>query len=117
MHRFATKLAASKAKDADKLAAILADSCWVGLEWNGKITSKAKALADMKLPGNSLDTIEMSPMTVRTFGNTAVVTGSDTEKSSENGKDTSGKYIWTDVFVKTNGKWQAVSSQSTKLPK
>src|ERR1035441_5770121 len=82
MHRFATKLAASKAKDADKLAAILADSCWVGLEWNGKITSKAKALADMKLPGNSLDTIEMSPMTVRTFGNTAVVTGSDTEKSS-----------------------------------
>jgi hypothetical protein len=56
-------------------------------------------------------------MTVRIFGNTAVVTGSDTEKSMENGKDTTGKYVWTDVFVKQNGKWRAVTSQSTKLPK
>jgi hypothetical protein len=56
-------------------------------------------------------------MTVRIFGNTAVVTGSDTEKSMENGKDTTGKYVWTDVFVKQNGKWRAVASQSTKLPK
>ena len=47
----------------------------------------------------------------------AVVTGSDTEKSMDKGKDTSGKYIWTDVFVKQNGKWRAVSSQNTKVPK
>ena len=59
----------------------------------------------------------MGPLRVRVFGNTAVVTGSDTEKSTEGGKDTSGKYIWTDVFVKQNGKWRAVSSQITKVPK
>jgi ketosteroid isomerase-like protein len=107
--------AASKAKDAGRLGEILADS-WVGLQWDGKTTNKAKTLAEMKTPGNSVDSIEMGPMTVRLFGNTAVVTGSDTEKSMENGKDTSGKYIWTDVFVKQNGKWRAVSSQSTKAP-
>ena len=107
---------ASKAKNAEKLGDILADS-WVALGWDGKRTDKAKALAEMKTPGNSLDNIEMSPMTVRIFGNTAVVTGSDTEKSMENGKDTSGKYVWTDVFVKQNGKWRAVASQSTKVPK
>jgi ketosteroid isomerase-like protein len=107
---------ASKAKNADKLGEILADS-WVALDWDGKTTTKAKALADTKAPGNSLDTFEMGPMKVRIFGNTAVVTGSDTEKSMEDGKDTSGKYIWTDVFVKQNGKWRAVASQSTKLPK
>jgi len=44
---------------------------------------KAKALADLKTPGNSLDSIEMGPMKVRVFGTTAVVTGSDTEKSME----------------------------------
>jgi ketosteroid isomerase-like protein len=109
-------MAAAKTKDAAKLGAILADS-WIGLEWDGRINNKAKALADLKVEGNSLDTIEMGEMTVRTFGNTAVVTGSDVEKSKEKGKDTSGKYIWTDVFVKTNGKWQAVSSQSAKVPK
>jgi ketosteroid isomerase-like protein len=109
-------VAASKAKDAAKLGAILADS-WVGLSWDGKTNTKAKVLADLKAPDNSLDTIEMGEMTVRTFGNTAVVTGSDVEKSKEKGKDTSGKYVWTDVFVKQNGKWQAVASQSAKLPK
>jgi ketosteroid isomerase-like protein len=107
---------AVKAKNAEKLGDILADG-WVGLDWDGKTPDKAKALADLKAPGNSLDSFEMGPMKVRIFGNTAVVTGSDTEKSAENGKDTSGKYIWTDVFVKQNGKWRAVASQSTKVPK
>jgi len=107
---------ASKTKNAEKLGDILADS-WVALEWDGKRMDKAKALSEMKTPGNSLDTMEMGPMTVRIFGNTAVVTGSDTEKSMESGKDTSGKYVWTDVFVKQNGKWRAVASQSTKVAK
>jgi ketosteroid isomerase-like protein len=107
---------AVKTKSAEKLGEILADG-WVGLGWDGKTSNKAKALADLKAPGNSLDSFEMGPMKVRIFGNTAVVTGSDSEKSAENGKDTSGKYIWTDVFVKQNGKWRAVASQSTKVPK
>jgi ketosteroid isomerase-like protein len=108
--------AALKAKDADKLSEILADG-WVGIEWNGKTLDKAGALAELKIPGNSLDTMEMGPMKVRFFGGAAVVTGSNTEKGTENGKDTSGKYVWTDVFVKQDGKWRAVSSQSTKVPK
>ena len=109
-------VAAVKEKDAAKLGAILADG-WVGLGWDGKITDKPTNLAELKSPGNSLASFEMSPITVRLFGNTAVVTGSNTEKSTEGGKDTSGKYIWTDVFVKQNGQWRAVASQSTKVPK
>jgi hypothetical protein len=31
------------------------------------------------------------------------------------GKDSSGKYVWTDVFVSRNGRWQAVASESTKV--
>jgi ketosteroid isomerase-like protein len=109
--------AAAKTKDATKLGAILADS-WTGIEYDGKMIDRAKALADLKVAGNSLDSIDMGEMTVRVFGNTAIVTGSDVEKSKEAGKDTSGKYVWTDVFVKqANGKWQAVSSQSTKVAK
>jgi len=108
--------AAIKARDAAKLGDILADS-WVAIEWDGKTTPKAKALADLKKPENSLDEIEMGPMTVRVFGNTAVVTGSNTEKSKEDGKDTSGKYVWTDVFIMQNGKWKVVASQLAKVPK
>jgi len=106
---------AQKTRNVDKLRDILADD-WVGLGWDGEISDKAKALADLKSPSNSLDNIEIGPMKVRIFGNTAVVTGSDTEKSREYGKDSSGKYIWTDVFVKQKGMWRAVASQSAKVP-
>ena len=55
-------------------------------------------------------------MDVRVFGNIGVVQGSDTEKSSYKGKDTSGKYVWMDVFQKQkDGKWQAVRSEVTKV--
>jgi hypothetical protein len=44
----------------------------------------------------------------RVFGDVVVVIGSDESKSSFNGKDTSGRSIWTDIFVKRPGRWQAV---------
>lgn len=107
--------AAQKARDIKKLGEILADQ-WVGIGPDGKTSDKAKALEDVKAPGNSLDSYEMGPMEVRVFGNTAIVIGSDTEKSKDSGKDTSGKYVWTDVFIKQAGKWKAISSHSTKVP-
>ena len=97
-----------------KLAEILADE-WMGIGPDGKTSDKAKALADLKAPGNSIESVEMGPLQVRIFGNTAVVTGSDTEKSMDNGKDSSGRYIWTDVFVKQQGKWRAVASHDSKM--
>ena len=107
---------AIKTKNVDKVADTLADGS-VGLDWDGKRFDKAKRLADMKSGAFSLDTCEVGRMTVRIFGNTAVVIGSDTEKSTENGKDTSGEYVWMDVFVKQNGKWRAVASETTKVLK
>src|ERR1039457_4750326 len=45
----------------------------------------------------------------------AVVQGRDTEKSMTHGKHSSGKYVWMDVFVKRDGKWRAVRSESTMV--
>lgn len=106
---------AQKSRNVDKLRDILADG-WLGIGWDGTTSDKAKALRDLKSPANSLDSVEMGTMMIRIFGNTAVVTGTETEKSMEHGKDSSGKYVWTDVFVKQNGKWRAVTSQSAKVP-
>jgi hypothetical protein len=44
-------------------------------------------------------------VSVKVLGNVAVVQGSDTEKSTSDRKDSSGKYAWMDVFVKRDGKW------------
>ena len=107
---------AGQAKDAATMDRIMADD-WAGIDFEGKTWTKAMSLADLKSSTSSLSTIELADMKVRVFGNTAVVTGSDTEKSMTQGKDTSGKYVWTDVFANRNGKWQAVASESTKVAK
>jgi ketosteroid isomerase-like protein len=98
-------------KDVATLDKILADD-WVGQGITGAAT-KAEALADLKSGDSKQDSVTLGEMKVRVFGNTAVVTGSDNEKSSYKGKDTSGHYTWTDVFVKRQGRWQAVASQGT----
>jgi ketosteroid isomerase-like protein len=103
---------AAQKKDADTLNRILADD-WVGQGPTGAVT-KSQALAELKSGESKLDSITLGDMKVRVFGDTAVVAGTDDEKSSYKGKDTSGHYTWTDVFVKRQGKWQAVASQSTR---
>jgi ketosteroid isomerase-like protein len=101
-------------KDVSAFDKIVADD-WVALDFQGKTVTKAQAIADMKSGSSSEQSVDLGEMKVRVFGNTAVVTGSDTEKSTYQGKDSSGKYVWMDVFVNRNGKWQAVASESTKV--
>ena len=103
-------------KDAAAMDKIVADD-WIGTDSEGKSSTKAEGMADLKSGAAALQSIEVGAMKVRVFGNTAVVTGSDTEKSSYKGKDTSGKYAWTDVFVMRQGHWQAVASHSSKVAK
>ena len=105
---------AAQKKDAARLGTILADD-WAAQGPTGPST-KAQALAELKSGDAKLDSITLGEMNVRVFGDTAVVTGSDDEKSSYKGKDTSGHYVWMDVFAKRQGRWQAVASQSTLMP-
>jgi ketosteroid isomerase-like protein len=105
---------ASLKKDIDALNRIMADD-WVAIDFQGKTVTKAQTLANLKAGLPATQAAGLGEMKVRVFGDTAVVTGSDTEKSSSKGKDVVEKYLWTDVFVKRNGRWQAVASQSTRV--
>src|SRR5947208_16161107 len=80
---------------------------------DGSVLTKAQELAKH---GESADELfDLEPMKVRVFGDTAVVTGGHREKSQYHGRDTSGHYRWMDVFVKRNGRWQAVASELTRV--
>ncbi len=107
-------LEAMKAGDVGKLSAILADD-WSGLGWDGVRSTKKQYLAEVKAGASKIESFEFGPMDAKVIGGVAVVQGSDTEKSTLKGKDTSGKWVWMDVFVKRNGKWQAVRSQSARV--
>jgi ketosteroid isomerase-like protein len=105
---------ASATKDAAALGKILGDD-WVMQGPLGTM-KKAEVLADLKSGDSKIESITLGDMSVRVFGDTAIVMGSNDEKSSYKGKDTSGRYTWVDVFVKRKGHWQAVASQGTLMP-
>jgi len=105
---------AQKASDVMKLGQILADD-WVGLGFDGTKSTKKQSLDSIRSGANKLESFEIGPMDVQVIGMVAIVQGSDTEKSSFKGKDTSGKWVWMDVFVMRGGKWQAVRSQSAMV--
>ncbi len=81
----------------------------------GEITTRAQELADLKSGKVVLHSYQIASLKVRIFGDVAVVTGHDTRKVTSQGKDNSGKYVYTDVFVNRNGRWLAVAGQLTKL--
>lgn len=104
---------AQKTGNIEKLSQMIADD-WRGQGPDGKISTKAEMLADTKDGKSKLESFEMGPMEVKVLGNIAICQGSGTEKSMDHGKDSSGKWVWMDVFVNRGGKWLAVRSQSSK---
>jgi ketosteroid isomerase-like protein len=80
----------------------------------GRLTDKAQDKKD--LSGDvKFESMDLADMTVHVYGNTAVVNGTNTLKGTYKGQDISGKYRFTDTWVKRNGKWQVVASQATKV--
>jgi uncharacterized protein (TIGR02246 family) len=102
-------LNAEKNHDAAAFEKIVADD-WVAITPDGKRQTKADRAAEIK--SAHITSATLGDMNVRVFGDTAVVTGTDNEVTVENGKKSSEHYVWTDVFVKRNGKWLAVASQT-----
>ena len=86
---------------------------WIAITPDGKSQTKAERAAEIK----SARTISatLGDMNVRVFGDAAVVTGTDDETTMQDGKESTEHYVWTDVFVKHNGKWLAVASQTALI--
>jgi ketosteroid isomerase-like protein len=104
---------ADKAKDEKALDQILADD-WFYLGPKGTMT-KAQELAEVKTRDENIASLALTDMEVRVYGDVAIVTFREQENSTKKNTDSSGEYLYTDVFVKRQGHWQAVNSQGTPL--
>jgi ketosteroid isomerase-like protein len=103
-------------KDVAFLQKLWADE-YLNTDQDGATYTKAQDLSNVVASGTSTTSFALTDMKVHVFGNTAVVTGLNTLKSTFKGRDTSGAYRFTDVFVKRDGRWQVVATQSTPAPK
>ena len=107
-------LAALLKKDIAAFGRIFADDAVV-ITPDGSPQTKAQLLADVKSGDLVVESSEISDMKVRAYGDTAVVTYVTTDKGKFKGQDISGRYRWTDVFVRRAGTWQIVAGHGTPI--
>jgi len=100
--------------DGATLDRIQADD-WIMTSWDGQTQTKAQSIEEIKSGVYQAASVSLDNLKVRTFGDVAVVTLGQTEKSKYKGKESSGRYLYTDVWVKRNGKWQVVATHGTKV--
>ena len=82
---------------------------------SGRVTNKAEDKTDLSSGDYKIQSEELSDLKVHIYGNTAVAVGTNTLGGTYKGQDISGKYRFTDTWVKRNGKWQVVASQYTTV--
>lgn len=103
---------ASLHRDADFPQRTLAED-YVAITPLGQVTTKKDTLAARKSGQLRYQTIDVSDMVIRIYGDTAVVTARADVKGHQLGEDFSGPYRYTRVWVRRGGHWQAVSYQAT----
>ncbi len=82
----------------------------------GKLNTKADDVADIKNRKDKIDSAVASDMQVRVEGNTGMVTGIYHMKGrDEKGQPIDRRIRYTDIFVKKDGRWQAIASHGTAI--
>ncbi len=101
--------------DLAALESILADT-YVDTDEHSRRGGKQDVFSFLKSGDLKLDSIKLSDMQVQIYGDAAVVVGSSTQGGSFLGGPVAEKIIFTDTFVKQNGKWRAVASHRSVAP-
>jgi ketosteroid isomerase-like protein len=102
------------AKDLRFIERVLADE-FVATYGDGTRGDKAAEMAQTIDFDQRVDSSVLDSFRVRTYGDMAIVWFSRHMTGPKSGKIVSITYRFVDVFVKRAGRWQCVSSQSTKV--
>lgn len=99
-------------RDVSALDHIIADD-WVCIDGAGLVVSKRQLLDRVESSAAFLDPYKFDEITLRMFGDTAIVTG----RLSGTRRDNDGTFYlekrYTRVYVKRNDRWQSVATQVT----
>jgi ketosteroid isomerase-like protein len=88
---------------------------YIVIDPTGTISTKAEDMKNVKSGDLKFDSIDIFESKVRVYGSAAVVTAKSHLKGNYKAQDISGDYSSTDVFVKKDGEWRAVSSHITRM--
>jgi uncharacterized protein (TIGR02246 family) len=106
--------AAAVKGDAAAFERLLADD-YTSTSMNGLTRSKGEVIADLKSGAQKTESVSLENVKVRVYGDAAVLTADRTTKSRLRGQDNSGRQREIRMFVKRDGRWQAVAMQTTPI--
>ena len=102
--------------DVATLSRILLDD-WTVTHANGTTDTKATYLADLKSGARQFSgDVTERDVTVRFFGDTAIVAGASESAVTLNGQRQGGALHFTRVYVLRGGTWKMAVSQATPRP-
>jgi uncharacterized protein (TIGR02246 family) len=100
--------------DAATLEGMTSDD-YTFITLRGELRTKSEIVKGFQSGSFKYDSRTISDLNVRVYGDTAIVTGRAIQKGSERGKDYSGDYRFTRVYVKQKGRWMTVALQTTRI--
>jgi hypothetical protein len=92
------------------------DNALVYIEY-GRLVTKSEYLERIHSENPSLRQVVMEPMTVRTFGNTAIVVGTYREIEIVNGKAGLQRWRFVDTWVYKKSGWVLVAAAAVQVTK
>ena len=101
-------------QDSTVLERLLTDD-YVQIDPEGKVLSKGDVLANAKSGEVKIEVGKSDGVKVRTYGNTAIMTGRWTEKSTTKGKESHAVMQNVVVLFRDKGQWRVVSDQVTVI--
>ncbi len=100
--------------DAATLDSIFADT-YVDTDELSHRSDKQAVLSVLKSGDLHVASIKLSDMQVHLYGDAAVVTGTAAQVGNFKGQPLTATIIFTDTFIKQNGKWKAVASHRSAV--
>jgi len=105
---------AFRAKDVAFIERILADE-FIATYGDGSLGDKSRELTLAKEFNKQVDSSTQDEFVVKIYGDTAIVWFRQTLTGPSKGQQLEVIYRYVDVFVLRDGRWQCVSSQSTRV--
>jgi ketosteroid isomerase-like protein len=102
-------------RDTGFIANVLADD-FIATYSDGSHGDKAQELKLASEFNQQVDSSSMDEFIVKVYGDTAIVWFTKRMTGPKQGKSTMVAFSYTDVFIRRAGRWQCVSSQSSRIP-
>jgi len=94
--------------------ALLTDD-WTSTDYRGRVWTKANVLAMFDGQRPPMTKAEIDVDRVRLLGDVAIVTGRSVSAGEVDGRSVSVTQRFTDVYVRSDGRWRIVASHGTQV--